>query len=1140
MIMDTSYGILNWTVNGSLNLGYDFHAVNGNGFINGADVRLTVNGNLNFTGGNVVLVNKADAPCRVTVTGSTNINNATGNGGLCFIEGGNGTMTFSTLDLNLIAGSNNYLMGKPGSVMESRAIGNFTVTNDFNVSGAAALCFAYADSNTNKIRIAITRDFNLNANASLVGAYTGGAFTFKAGRNMNITNGQFTGQSYMQATGIDSVITGADFTFNSANSSAFFKANRSAGNTFVTSVNYIISNSGLGNSQGVALVDSGAGNLTFIATTFTQNGGQFNGILSGSGNLTFNVSGILDMNGGIFKGNNNTTFSNPGTFAFTLGSIDYDGGLFSCYYNCSTSGIPGTVTIGGVCKINYTSVTDEFTFIGLAGVGFDINNIGLTLSITGAMTIQGMNGTFVSSRSLGNEIVVLSSLTISSGNNSFNSITNSPIPNGHNVTMTVSGSVSISGGNSFLSGYTQTYTGIISGNLTISGGSLSVKGGDCTTSTLNVLGTFNQSSGSFYLHNCTNDELAASATITVNLNSNDDNNGDFIQTGGSIIYDNSTTTPSALNLILNIKSVNYTIGGTGVITMTKPGTGTVFGILNFAHIGLVNFNRSGTHLIQQVTQNVMTGCTLDIVSGDIQIASNNSTLTPPQFFWVNLGATVNAHTSKIYSNALNSYSGITILGRLRTQHPNGLYNGTVNATFSTNITDNLDYFLSSTSTIEYNASTNQIITGIGLGKALAFQHKYGNLDINNSGIANTNFAYPTNLPNDSAVMVRTNLVLTNGELNLDDDHVSSNSGGRKIVVENPAITAMQRVNGYIRSEVEDGTGLVKWIMASTTGNHIFHFGNSSTEYIPFTFSVVSGTAGSVFAGTYHTSPLNLPYPPTVTHVRNNMGMDNSANTVDRFWSITTPTAVGCNSNLTFTCTPTEYSGISTLLAQRWVTGVNGWTNPVPGTQVSLANGTSASGITIFPTWWTLSGNSVLLPIKLLSFSGNCSNGKATLSWSTATEINNDHFDIERSDDGITYHFAGRILGAGNSNQVKQYEFTDEKPVNNKTYYKLVQYDYDGQSEDFGPIAINSCSDRHLQIAATANRELLTVDVYTDENVSMKLSLYSSEGKVVMITDLNCEEGETRQQIPLPGISAGLYYLSVTGTTKPEIRKIFIY
>lgn len=112
-----------------------------------------------------------------------------------------------------------------------------------------------------------------------------------------------------------------------------------------------------------------------------------------------------------------------------------------------------------------------------------------------------------------------------------------------------------------------------------------------------------------------------------------------------------------------------------------------------------------------------------------------------------------------------------------------------------------------------------------------------------------------------------------------------------------------------------------------------------------------------------------------------------------------------------------------------------------------------------------------LPIELLSFTGNCnpaqsaSGGKGvTVQWSTASEINNDYFTIERSADAVAWETAGTVKGAGNSSFTRGYEFTDVLPTPDlptgqagselpTLYYRLKQTDFDGKSETFNPIAV---------------------------------------------------------------------------------------
>lgn len=102
------------------------------------------------------------------------------------------------------------------------------------------------------------------------------------------------------------------------------------------------------------------------------------------------------------------------------------------------------------------------------------------------------------------------------------------------------------------------------------------------------------------------------------------------------------------------------------------------------------------------------------------------------------------------------------------------------------------------------------------------------------------------------------------------------------------------------------------------------------------------------------------------------------------------------------------------------------------------------------------GNISPLPIELLSFSGSCTDKTIVLNWSTASEINNDYFTLERSDDAETWVIAGILKGAGNSTNKIDYRFTDPTAYATNTYYRLKQTDYNGDQVDSKVIFINDC------------------------------------------------------------------------------------
>lgn len=101
--------------------------------------------------------------------------------------------------------------------------------------------------------------------------------------------------------------------------------------------------------------------------------------------------------------------------------------------------------------------------------------------------------------------------------------------------------------------------------------------------------------------------------------------------------------------------------------------------------------------------------------------------------------------------------------------------------------------------------------------------------------------------------------------------------------------------------------------------------------------------------------------------------------------------------------------------------------------------------------------SSVLPIKLLNFSGYPINTTNKIIWSTSTEINNDFFILEKSNDMFNWEEISKIPGNGNSNTIINYEYIDKTPYK-LSYYRLQQIDYNGQFEYFEPIVIKNEND----------------------------------------------------------------------------------
>lgn len=102
-----------------------------------------------------------------------------------------------------------------------------------------------------------------------------------------------------------------------------------------------------------------------------------------------------------------------------------------------------------------------------------------------------------------------------------------------------------------------------------------------------------------------------------------------------------------------------------------------------------------------------------------------------------------------------------------------------------------------------------------------------------------------------------------------------------------------------------------------------------------------------------------------------------------------------------------------------------------------------------------------LPVELVSFTGVANGNKVTLEWSTATEIDNYGFEIERSltqtlsegEDFNNWEKVGFVEGHGNSNSPKEYSFTDIPQGGTKFQYRLKQIDKDGKYEYSSSVSI---------------------------------------------------------------------------------------
>jgi len=367
-----------------------------------------------------------------------------------------------------------------------------------------------------------------------------------------------------------------------------------------------------------------------------------------------------------------------------------------------------------------------------------------------------------------------------------------------------------------------------------------------------------------------------------------------------------------------------------------------------------------------------------------------------------------------------------------------------------------------------------------------------------------------------------------------------NLNGNDLILKNSASAAISNsgtATRYIISERTDNASRVVWNIGTPIGDstYIIPFGKSATGYVPFRFVVPAGVnADTMKVATYATPSTNLPWPTTPNNVTNLNGLfnpvpDNRDFTVDRFWQINSTAATPPTLDYTFTYIaaelPTLVSDATTIGAQNWNTASGQWRLPVIGTGAAYTVDVTATN---FFGPWTLVGYSSPLPVELMSFTAAPSGKMVLLNWVTASELNNQRFEVERSSDGRNFYRIGSVAGAGTTSMQQTYSLRDEQPLNGISYYRLIQVDYDGARDVSKVVSVKFRKEMEGTLYPQPASDLVFWEM-EDKAFANDLifSIYAPAGTLVQQQIMSAQSGG-RYPIPTTGLANSIYFLVIEG------------
>ncbi|MEJ8758314.1 T9SS type A sorting domain-containing protein, partial [Pontibacter sp. H259] len=183
-----------------------------------------------------------------------------------------------------------------------------------------------------------------------------------------------------------------------------------------------------------------------------------------------------------------------------------------------------------------------------------------------------------------------------------------------------------------------------------------------------------------------------------------------------------------------------------------------------------------------------------------------------------------------------------------------------------------------------------------------------------------------------------------------------------------------------------------------------------------------------------------------------------------------------------------------------------------------------------------------LPVELKSFTANYKEGNVVLEWSTASESNNSHFEIEMaSADVNSFRKVGEVKSkVGNSSTTTNYTFNRYTSNTGQTeYYRLKQVDLDGTSAYSKIVAVKPMFvAKPMQVAPNPLKLDSKVYISTKVNGKAILRVTSLTGKQVYFEQLNLHEGHN--EIPVTyynNLKAGVYIVTVDYEDKREAIRV---
>jgi hypothetical protein len=189
-------------------------------------------------------------------------------------------------------------------------------------------------------------------------------------------------------------------------------------------------------------------------------------------------------------------------------------------------------------------------------------------------------------------------------------------------------------------------------------------------------------------------------------------------------------------------------------------------------------------------------------------------------------------------------------------------------------------------------------------------------------------------------------------------------------------------------------------------------------------------------------------------------------------------------------------------------------------------------------WW-----SYIIPVELTTFTAVDKDGQIILNWSTATETNNQGFEVQRKSDDEEYQKIGFVAGHGTTAEIQNYSYVDSKIVSGSYTYRLKQIDFDGAFEYSAEVLVDVTTPLEYALAQNYPNPFnpTTVINYSiPEGGYVTLDVYSLLGeKVASLVNEVQEAGRYAINFDASNFASGIYVYSLKSGNFNSVKKMLL-